>query len=285
MSSTMSNQKPIVSVIVPCYNQDKYLAEALDSVLAQTFADWEIVIVDDGSTDKSADIAKEYAKKDARIHYIYQQNAGPSAARNHGVRASRGKYLQFLDGDNKLTERCIEYGVEHMESHPDTVLFYSHVHYFGMRQGDYHIRWTGYADLLCQNSIDCCCMVRRTDFDRIGGFDEQMRGYEDWEFFIRLLYDRPNVYQHPDVLFYYRITDSQTGVNAQALTRKRELCNYMYEKNKEKFVAVLGDPVMAYKEAHRLEKELNGILASKKYRLGEAILAPLKWLTGLFGKK
>lgn len=280
----MDKQQPLVSVITPCYNQGKYLAEAIDSVLAQTYANWELLIVDDGSTDNSAEVAKAYAEKDARIHYIYQSNAGPSAARNHGVRESKGTYIQLLDGDNKLSARCVELAVEHMESHKETVVFYSRVRYFGVRNDEFVIRWTGYADLLCQNSIDCCCMVRRTDFDSIGGFDEQMRGYEDWEFFIRLLYGRPNVYQHPDVLFYYRITDSQTGVNAQAAKRAAELHNYIYEKNKEKYNAILGVPIVAYTEARRLEKELNGILASKTYKTGKAVLAPVKWLQQLFSR-
>lgn len=280
----MDKQQPLVSIIVPYYNQGQYLSEALDSVLAQTFSNWEVVIVDDGSTDNSAEIAKLYAAKDARIHYIYQSNAGPSAARNHGVRESKGKYIQFLDGDNKLATRCVELAVEHMESHKETVVFYSRARYFGVRNDEFFIRWTGYADLLCSNSIDCCCMVRRTDFDSIGGFDEQMRGYEDWEFFIRLLYVRPNVYQHPDFLFNYRISDSQTGVNAQAAKRAAELCNYMYDKNREKYNAVLGSPFGAYRDGHHYKKAYNGILASRTYKVGKAILAPLKWMKQLFGK-
>lgn len=280
----MDKQQPLVSVITPCYNQGKYLAEAIDSVLAQTYTNWELFIVDDGSTDNSAEVAKAYATKDTRIHYIYQSNSGPSAARNYGVRESKGKYIHFLDGDDKLSARCVELAVEHMESHPDTEVFYSRARYFGVRNDEFVIRWTNYADLLCANYIACCCMVRRIGFDRIGGFDEQMRGYEDWEFFIRLLYGRSNVYQHPDVLFYYRITNSQTNVNAQAAKRGVELCNYVYEKNKEKYAAVLGSPVKAYQNCNYYKKELEGILASKTYRAGKAVLAPLKWLGQLFGR-
>lgn len=280
----MDKQQPLVSIITPCYNQGQYLAESIDSVLTQTYPNWELLIVDDGSTDNSAEVAKTYTAKDTRVHYIYQPNAGPSAARNHGVHESKGKYIQFLDGDNKLASRCIELAVEHMENNEETVVFYSRVHYFGVRNDEFVIRWTGYADLLCVNSIDCCCMVRRTDFNRIGGFDEQMRGYEDWEFFIRLLYGRPNVYQHHDVLFYYRITNSQISVNAQAAKRADELYSYVYEKNKEKYAAIFGLPVKAYIDSYYYKQALNGLLSSKTYKAGKAVLAPLKWLKRLFDR-
>lgn len=279
------HKSPLVSIIVPCYNQGQYLGEALDSVLAQTYSNWEVIIVDDGSTDNSAEVAKAYIAKDSRIHYFHQTNAGPSAARNYGVRESKGKYIQFLDGDDKLSARCIELAVKHMESHQETVVFYSRVRYFGVRNDEFVIRWTGYADLLCANSIICCCMMRRTDFNRIGGFDEQMHGYEDWELFIRLLYGRPEVYQHPDFLFHYRITDSQTSVNAQAGKRAAELCNYTYEKNKEKYAATLGSPITAYKECRRCKKELDAILASKTYKAGRLTLAPLRWMKKLLCAK
>ncbi|HYD20693.1 MAG TPA: glycosyltransferase family 2 protein, partial [Flavipsychrobacter sp.] len=91
-----------VSVIVPCYNYAKYLPFALDSVLAQDMANWECVVVDDGSGDETGRVAREYVHKDARFKYVYQQNRGLSAARNTGVENSLGEYLQFLDADDLI---------------------------------------------------------------------------------------------------------------------------------------------------------------------------------------
>lgn len=282
----MSHQsEPLISVIIPCYNQGNYLAEAIESVLAQTYSNWEAIIVDDGSTDHSAEVAKEYVQKDARVHYIYQSNAGPSAARNNGVKASSGQYIQFLDGDNKLSEQYLNLAVRYLETHPSCVLFYSRAMYFGERSDEFPIRWTGYEDMLCLNSIDCACCVRRTDFDRVGGFDEQLRGYEDWEFFIRLLHNHPHVYQSPEYLFSYRVTTSTNHVNAQAAARAKEIRHYIFEKNRTIYEEVFDAPEIIYSEYYRYRKALDDLRQSQTYRAGQMVLAPIKWLKSIFTTK
>lgn len=99
-----------IAVIVPCYNQGKYLSDALDSLLAQTFVDWECIVVDDGSTDNSAAVAKTYVAKDSRIRYVYQKNAGPSAARNKGVALTSAPLIFFLDGDDIILPELLKRG-------------------------------------------------------------------------------------------------------------------------------------------------------------------------------
>lgn len=96
-------KKGLVSVIMPCYNQGCYLSEALESVINQTYSDWECIIIDDGSTDSSEEIAKEYCQKDGRIRYIYQDNAGVIAARNNAIAASSGEYILPLDADDSIS--------------------------------------------------------------------------------------------------------------------------------------------------------------------------------------
>jgi len=99
-------KSPIVSVIIPCYNHGHYLPCAVNSVLAQTFTDWEAIIVDDGSTDNTREVAAQFT--DPRIRYIYQENRGLAAARNTGIRAAQGKYLAFLDADDEWEPRFLE---------------------------------------------------------------------------------------------------------------------------------------------------------------------------------
>ena len=91
-------QDDMVSVIMPAYNSEEYIRESIESVLVQTYSNWELLIVDDGSTDKTASIVQEY--KDIRIHYLHQSNCGVAAARNHGIREARGRYVAFLDSDD-----------------------------------------------------------------------------------------------------------------------------------------------------------------------------------------
>lgn len=94
------NSLPLVSVIIPVYNQEKYLEQCMDSVLAQSLKEIEVLCVDDGSTDRSKEILKKYAEQDRRVHILCQENAGAGAARNHGLRNAKGKYLSFLDSDD-----------------------------------------------------------------------------------------------------------------------------------------------------------------------------------------
>ena len=103
---------PKVSIIVPVYNVEPYLRQCLDSILAQTFTDWECILVDDGSKDGSGAICDEYAEKDSRFRVVHQENKGSSAARNEGLSLSKGIYLSFIDSDdwveNNYLERLLE---------------------------------------------------------------------------------------------------------------------------------------------------------------------------------
>lgn len=276
--------KSKISIIVPCYNQGRYLSETLDSVLEQSFSEWDLIVVDDGSTDDSADIAKSYAAADSRIRYVRQENAGPSAARNKGVSLTSAPLIFFLDGDNMILPQFLEVGVEYMESHEECGLFNSRATYFGGKTGEFRLRYTSYQDLLVDNSIDCACIVRREDFCRIGGFDEMLRGYEDWEFFIRLLYHHDTVYQDPRQLFLYRVSDNPGSVNLHAKAHNDEKTMYIYRKHIDKYEEYFGTPFHVTHEYHRLGKELEGILGSRKYKVGKWILAPLAFLKQSFRK-
>ena len=101
-------EKIKISVIIPVYNVEKYLRECLESILNQTFQDFEIICVDDGSTDRSLDILQEYKRKDDRFVILQQRHAGAGAARNHGLKLAEGKYIQFLDSDDYFEPTLLE---------------------------------------------------------------------------------------------------------------------------------------------------------------------------------
>lgn len=101
-------ERNLVSIIIPVYNVEKYLRICLDSVLAQTYGDYEVIMVDDGSTDNSAKICEEYEKKDERFHLIRQENKGPATARNLGIRESKGEYVYFIDSDDCINSVLLE---------------------------------------------------------------------------------------------------------------------------------------------------------------------------------
>ena len=119
---------PLVSVIIPAYNAQKYIREALDSVLAQTYSSFEIIVVEDSSTDDTAKIIKSYI--DPRVKFVHQEKKGQTAARDEGMRRASGKYLAFLDADDVYLPQKLERQVGYMEAHPECGLCYCDLYHF-----------------------------------------------------------------------------------------------------------------------------------------------------------
>ena len=115
----------MITVIIPLYNAARFIEETLQSVQAQTYTDWECIVVDDGSTDNGAEIVQRMAQADTRIHYVYQSNAGPSAARNHGLRLAKGDYIQFLDADDWFPPQRFERMLSAYMQTSEKVILYS----------------------------------------------------------------------------------------------------------------------------------------------------------------
>lgn len=230
---------PLVSVIVPCFNQGRYLAETLDSVLAQSFSNWECVILDDGSTDNSKEIALTFCDKDERFHYHYQTNQGLSVARNHGIKSSHGKYVLPLDADDKIHKDYIAEAVEVLEQRDDVKVVYCRAEYFGEKTGEWKLPKYNLMEMLYQNCIFCTAMYRRADYDQTSGYNTNMKyGLEDWDFWLSLLEKGGNVYQIPHIRFYYRIKKTSMLVD---LNRSKE-------KNKDMALTVLGNHLLLYRQ-------------------------------------
>jgi glycosyltransferase involved in cell wall biosynthesis len=128
--------RSLVSVVITCYNQEAYMADAINSVLSQTYPSWECLIIDDGSTDGSAAICKQFAEQDSRIKYIYQPNAGVSLARNLGFSNSKGEYIQFLDGDDFIREEKLALQVEILENNPEVAVSYTNHQHLWQASGN-----------------------------------------------------------------------------------------------------------------------------------------------------
>src|SRR5918997_500688 len=108
-------EEGLVSVVIPCYNQAHFLGEAIESVLSQTYPHFEVVVVDDGSTDNTQEVAARYPG----VRYIRQENQGLAGARNAGIRRSNGSFLVFLDADDRLLPRALEAGLKALKEHPE----------------------------------------------------------------------------------------------------------------------------------------------------------------------
>jgi GT2 family glycosyltransferase len=186
--------RALVSVIVPCYNQDAYLADAIRSLVQQSHTEWECIIVNDGSTDRSLDVARRLAGEDSRVRVIDQHNRGLSAARNRGLAEARGDWIHFLDADDLLERATFATHLEVFRSAPETDVAYSASRTF--REGDPESRrLSAVPATLLKNPLSAFALYwerglsipihaftyRTLCFQRWGAFDEQLPNHEDWD--------------------------------------------------------------------------------------------------------
>jgi glycosyltransferase involved in cell wall biosynthesis len=177
---------PAVSVIVPCYNGGRFLPQLLGSLAGQTFRDFEIVIVDDGSTDPAT--LQAFDALDPSIRVIHQPNKGLSAARNAGIAAARADLVMPLDCDDTIEPAFIaEAGALLRDAPNDVAYVLSHMRLAGAASGLLERHFNRF-DLLFTNPVPSCVLLRRSAWQKAGSYDETMRdGYEDWEFYLRLM--------------------------------------------------------------------------------------------------
>jgi len=214
--------KPRVSVVIPCYNTGRYLREAIESVLAQTAAAREIVVVDDGSTDDSPSIAAGIPG----VRLLKQANQGVSEARNHGLQETEGEYVVFHDADDRLLPRAIEIGLEQLEARPECAFVYGFSRHIGPNGAPLDIdpparvEDAGYARMLAGSGLTppSCALFRRSAIEAVGGFSRSEEPSEDHGFYLRVSQRHP-VYCHNQVVAEYR----RHPLNASGISASRTL--------------------------------------------------------------
>ncbi len=222
-------KKGLVSVIIPNYNYERYLAETLESVFAQTYREIEIIVVDDGSKDGSRAILESYGE---RIKPLFQENAGVSAARNNGVAASSGEYIAFLDADDAWLPTKIEKQVARFNNEPDLGLVHVGVDEVDAEGRSLVRRLEGVegsvAPILLQLKREGVLgggsglMVPRRVFDEVGGFDLRLSTSADWDLFYRISESYPVGFV-PEILIKYRVHSSNMHANVAALEHDMKL--------------------------------------------------------------
>ncbi len=231
---------PSVSVIIPTYQLAHLVGQTIDSVLAQTHTDYEIIVVNDGSTDNTKEVLASYGD---RITVIHQENQGVAAARNTGIMAARGKYIALLDHDDLWLPNKLEKQVAYLESHPNIGLVYSDTLYFnenGLLPGTHAERypvppilqsWT----LFVRNVIPTCSVVvvRRECLDDVGLFDETMPPCDDYDLWLRVI-EKWHIHFLDEALVHYRRSAEQQSKNEeQMLLGWLRVKEKTFKRNKE----------------------------------------------------
>ena len=218
---------PAVSVITPAYNAVAFIAQTIEAVRAQTFEDWELVIVDDGSTDGTTDLIAEYQDRDGRIRLLHQANAGPSAARNHAMRQARGEFFAFLDSDDTWDPEYLERQLALFREYPDTHLVTGVARYRGGPHDGRPMRVVveGFPVLTLRDIIadDTAVFImtvfRRRVFETIGGLDEGQWRSEDYDFWLRAATAGFVFRRNPVPLGFYRVREGSLSQNTVDMLR------------------------------------------------------------------
>ncbi|MCL4457695.1 MAG: glycosyltransferase [Nitrospirae bacterium] len=263
----MSAVEPKVSVIVTAHNYGKYLPQCLDSVLKQRFSDWEMIVVNDGSTDDTPAILERYCESfPDRMKVITIEGLGLAKACNAGIRASQGKYIIRLDADDYFDENILLIESHILDNDPNIHMVYCdyyRISKYGEILDSYRLpKVNDEIKLLDRSPLAAGAMYRRECYDAIGGYNEELRYQEDYDFWIRFI-DKFNVYNVNLPLMYYRKHEAGMSNNfsarmkARQYVKKRFVEGKGYRQNK-KIIAII--PAMGlFRNKEKLAlKELNG---------------------------
>lgn len=269
------NKNPKVSIVVPCFKQAEYLPHTLDSVLAQTYDNWECVVVDDGSPDDTRQVVEKYSLNDSRISCISQANKGLSAARNFGIANTSGTYILPLDADDLIESEYIELAVQYLEKHNDVKVVYCRAAKFGAVNCEWDLPEYSFDKLLFENQLFCSSLYRRSDFEKTSGYNESMRsGLEDWDFWLSFLGPDDKVYRIDKILFRYRIKNVSMLTEATRDEQLIELRRQVFDNHRELYDSYVRNIITYVRRCNAAQSRIDKINASLSMRIGRALTLP-----------
>ena len=275
-------RKPLISIIIPCYNDSQFVMQSVNSALNQTYSNIEVIVVDDGSDSMTKIILKELEPKITKL--ITQANQGQSTARNVGIKEAKGEYILLLDSDDYLEPSLCDKAISIFLSHEKIkiVSCYANLIYENSNTIVYKPAGGTIKDFLFCNAALGTSMFKKVDWLSSGGYDEQMRdGFEDWEFFIRLLQDDGFAEILQESLYNYRKRNHST--TSVANSNKFELLKYIFKKHQDLYVQhyeLLIGNLLSKIENEEREKLKN--FQRIEYRIGKLVLCPLRKIKSLF---
>lgn len=201
--TVLLNKEPEISVISACYNHGKFIGEMLESVLQQTFRNFEVIVVNDGSTDDTFEILQRINHEKVKI--IHSSNQGPSVARNLAIENARAPLIMNLDADDKIAPDLLEKAYNVFCSHPDAGIVYCDAICFGAKTGKFEIGDYSLENMLYDNRIISQAFFKKEDWKKVGGYStEFIFNLEDWDFWLLIIEIGRGVYKIPEGLVFYR---------------------------------------------------------------------------------
>jgi glycosyltransferase involved in cell wall biosynthesis len=231
----MTVEPPVkVSVIIPCFNASAWIAETVESVVAQTLRELEVVFVEDGSTDDTRSVILRLIAQysDRAMRLLVQDDVGLAAARNHGISAARGRYILPLDADDQIAPTMLEACARVLDDRPDTAIVFTDRQDFGELHGVHAAGHFALARLKYFNQISYCSLYRRDVWAAVGGYRVNVTGFDDWDFWVAAAARRFRGHHLPQPLhrhrrrggsFLMRIADDYERLFATIILNNREV--------------------------------------------------------------
>ena len=226
----------LASIITPCYNGEAYIKETIESVVSQTYTDWEMLIVDDGSTDRSADLIRLSAEKDKRIRLLTQENRGSAAARNHGLKMAKGQYIALLDADDIWLPEFLEKQIQFMKD-KNAVCVYCSYGRINRQSEDIlspvRARARITADMMVMNRIGCLSgLYDCSKYGKIYLREELKSIRDDYAYWMDIVRLENAAYGNPEVLAKYRVlSDSVTGKKTKLIWKQYQFYRTYLKQN------------------------------------------------------
>lgn len=274
----MNKSLPLLSIVIPCYNDAQYIEQSVLSALNQTYPFKEVIVVDDGSNAETKKVLKKLESKITKL--ITQENLGQSTARNNGISCAKGEYILNLDSDDFFEISYCEKAIRKFKEDEEIAIVTCNVNRFN-KSGPIDIFYPdgGYLkNFLLTNCAMGSSMFKKSDWQATNGYDENMsNGFEDWEFYIRLTKNGRSAYVIPEMLFNYRLKENSTTTKANKI--KHELLEYIYIKHRDLYTAHF-DLFIRHMllKAKKEEKEKIKNAERIEFRIGKAILKPFRWI-------
>lgn len=284
LNTSIDKLKPLISIIIPCYNDANFIEQSVNSALNQTYFNKEIIVVDDGSDEKTKEVLKSIEPKLDRL--IVQDNQGQSSARNNGIKAARGEYIIVLDSDDYFEPEFCDEASRLLSLNPEIKIISC---WFRRIQNSkvIDVFKPGGGDIinfLQYNQAPGSVMFRKDDWKRVNGYDESMKkGFEDWDFYIRLVQEGGIAEIIPMVLFNYRMRLNSTTSKANKI--KYDLLKGLYIKHKSLYCKYYERTIDHFLD--RIKREESEKLKNTRrleFVLGQYLLSPIRTIKRLVQK-
>ena len=233
MEKTVESER--VSIIMPCYNDGKYIFDAIESVEKQTYHNIELIVIDDGSDEEETKRNLERIRREKNIIVLQTERLRPAGARNYGISHATGKYILPLDADDSIDKSYVQKCVGILESNEHIGAVYCFADLFGEKCGKWELPPYSFEEMLLDNIVFVTAMFRKEDWVTVGGFDVSMvMGMEDYAFWLSILALEKEIYQIPEVLFHYRIKkESRTSQFLADIEQTKNVNRMLYYNHKE----------------------------------------------------